>query len=88
MRRGATLRHAVEGALTAGLVSSGIALVLGLTMGSSATLRVGSMLLILTPVARVVVVTAGMFLEGDFLFGIVSTFVLTVLGMSAWLGFR
>jgi len=62
-----------------GLLASGTLLVLGLTTGRVDVLRWGIVLLMLTPVARVVVVTVGLLARGDFLFGLISLWILGVL---------
>lgn len=77
--RGARVERAIEGALTTGLVASGALFVLGLGLGADPLLKWGIVLLMLTPVARVVILTVGLLLEGDWLFGLVSLFVLGVL---------
>jgi uncharacterized membrane protein len=51
-------------------------------------MRAGIVLLLFTPVARVLLVTVGLLKQRDLLFGLVSAFVLTVLLSSAWLAFR
>jgi uncharacterized membrane protein len=74
-----SLHKTIEVVLTLGLAASALLLVLGLTLGRSQFLQAGILLLMLTPVARVVVVTVGLFHEGDRLFGFVSLGILTVL---------
>ena len=73
------LEKRVEWVLTAGVVVSGALLVLGLVLGREPLLRAGVLLLMLTPVARVLVLTLGLFREGDRRFGFVSLAVLTIL---------
>ncbi|HEY7514903.1 MAG TPA: DUF1634 domain-containing protein, partial [Vicinamibacteria bacterium] len=51
-------------------------------------LRLGIVLLLLTPVARVLVVTVGLVLARDWLFGLVSSFVLAVLLSGMFVSFR
>jgi len=87
MKEVGSLEGIVEVALTMGLVASGLFLVWGLATGASVVLKLGMVLLISTPVARVFVVTVAMFVGRDWLFGLVSLFVLAVLGTSAWIGF-
>ncbi len=74
-----SLDKTIEAVLTLGLAASALLLILGLTLGRSQLLQAGILLLMLTPVARVVVVTVGLFHEGDRLFGFVSLGILTIL---------
>ena len=83
-----TLERIVEAALTAGVAVSGLLLVAGLFLGSTAPLWWGVLLLILTPVARVLVVTVGLILDHDWLFAGVSLFVLGVLLSSVYVSGR
>ena len=78
----------MEAALTAGVAVSGLLLVAGLLLGSTAPLWWGVLLLIVTPVVRVLVVTAGLILEHDWLFAGVSLFVLGVLLSSVYVSGR
>jgi len=73
------LEKTIEVVLTLGLAASALLLVLGLALGHPHLLQAGILLLMLTPVARVVVVTVGLFHEGDRLFGFVSLGILMVL---------
>jgi uncharacterized membrane protein len=82
----ADLDAAVEVTLTAGLAMSATMLVLGLVLGRPDLLRWGIVLLMLTPVARVVVVTTGFLWRRDLLFGLVSLWILGILAMSMWVG--
>ncbi len=82
------LERVVEVALTAGVAVSGLLLVAGLVLGSTAPLWWGVLLLILTPVARVLVVTVGLILDHDWLFAGVSLFVLGVLLSSVYVSGR
>ena len=83
-----TLERIVEAALTAGVAVSGLLLVAGLVLGSTAPLWWGGLLLILTPVVRVLVVTVGLILDHDWLFAGVSLFVLGVLLSSVYVSGR
>ncbi|PYQ04015.1 MAG: hypothetical protein DMF83_19535 [Acidobacteria bacterium] len=83
-----TLERIVEAALTAGVAVSGLLLVAGLVLGSTAPLWWGVLLLILTPVVRVLVVTVGLILDHDWLFAGVSLFVLGVLLSSVYVSGR
>ncbi|PYQ03964.1 MAG: hypothetical protein DMF82_11885 [Acidobacteria bacterium] len=83
-----TLERIVEVALTAGVAVSGALLVIGLLLGSTAPMWWGVLLLIATPVLRVLVVTVGLALDRDWLFVGVSLFVLSVLLSSAYVSGR
>ncbi len=82
------LDHVVEAVLSVGLLVSAALLVAGLGLGRDPLLRLGVMLLIATPVVRVVVVTFGLLLKRDWLFSAVSLWILSVLLWSLWLAFR
>ena len=73
------LETSVERVLTAGVVASGALLLVGLSLASEPLLRAGVVLLMLTPVVRVLVLTLGLFREGDLRFGFVSLAVLAIL---------
>ncbi len=76
-----TIERVVEGVLTVGLAVSTLLLVVGLASGATPALRWGILLLMATPVARVAVLTFGLLLRRDFVFGALSLFVLGVLAM-------
>lgn len=78
-KRGVRIESLIELVLTVGLLASTGLFVVGLALRSSGLLKWGILLLMLTPVARVVVLTFGLFRERDFVFGLVSLFVLGVL---------
>ena len=61
---------------------------MGLILDASGLLRWGILLLMLTPVARVAVVTVGLALERDWTFTIVSFFVLAILATGIWVALR
>jgi len=82
------LDRAVEIVLTGGLALGALLLLLGLVRGSSGALRSGILVLMLTPVVRVIVVTIGMFARRDVLFGLVSLWILVVLVTSMGVAFR
>jgi uncharacterized membrane protein len=84
----ALLDRAVEVALSAGLIVSGLLFLYGLALNSGEALRVGTVLLMATPVVRVVIVMVGMFLERDWIFGLVSLWVLGVLATSIGVAFH
>ena len=83
-----TLERIVEVALTAGVAVSGALLVIGLLLGSAAPMWWGVLLLIATPVLRVLVVTVGLVLDHDWIFVGVSLFVLAVLLSSVYVSSR
>jgi uncharacterized membrane protein len=74
------LERSVEVVLTSGLTLSGGLLLAGLLLDSSPLLRWGILLLMLTPLMRVVVVTVALFRARDWTFAFVSLWVLLVLG--------
>jgi uncharacterized membrane protein len=78
------LERVVEIGLKCGLALSTGLLLVGLVLGAAGPLRWGIVLLMLTPVARVAVVTAGLAIEGDWTFAFVSLFVLAVLAFGIW----
>jgi uncharacterized membrane protein len=82
------LERSVEVALMAGLSVSACLLVWGLLTGSGGTLRAGIVLLMWTPVVRVVLMTAGMAVRREWLFALISLWVLGVLGSSVLLAAR
>lgn len=77
--RPARIESGIELVLTVGLLASTALFVVGLAARSSGLLKWGILLLMLTPVARVVVLTFGLFRQRDVAFGLVSLFVLGVL---------
>jgi uncharacterized membrane protein len=79
------LERAIEILLSGGVLASGLLLLAGLSTGSTALLRDGVVLMMLTPVARVLVLTVGLFHERDFLFGSLSLWILGVLASGIWL---
>jgi uncharacterized membrane protein len=78
------LERTIEVVLTAGLLASAGLLVAGLALDRAALLKWGILILMATPVARVVVVTVGMLREKDWLFAGVSFWILAVLGSSIY----
>ncbi len=86
MKAPADLARTIEVVLTTGLLLSATLLLVGLAAGSPASLHWGILLLMLTPVARVVVLTVGLLHEGDWLFGALSLAILAVLGASMLAG--
>jgi uncharacterized membrane protein len=73
--------------LTGGLLASAALLTGGLLFSRAGVLRGGMLLLMLTPVARVVVLTAGLFRQRDYAFGSISLWILGVLAFSAYVAF-
>lgn len=86
--KGDRLDRAVEVVLTVGLAAGALLLLSGLVAGRQDLLRSGIVALMLTPVGRVVVVTIGMFLRRDFLFGFISLWILVVLATSIGVAFH
>jgi uncharacterized membrane protein len=78
------LEDAIEKALKVGLALSTGLLLVGLVLGAPGLLRGGILLLMMTPVARVAVVTVGLALERDWTFTLVSLFVLAILASGIW----
>jgi uncharacterized membrane protein len=78
------LEDVIETALKAGLALSTGLLLVGLIADASGLLRWGIVLLMLTPVVRVAVVTAGLALERDWTFTAVSFVVLAILLSGIW----
>ena len=78
------LEDVIEKALKVGLALSTGLLLVGLVLNSTGPLRWGILLLMLTPVARVGVVTVGLALERDWLFATVSFIVLAILAAGIW----
>jgi uncharacterized membrane protein len=81
----ASLERTVEVVLTAGLLASAGLLLAGLTLHRDVLLKWGILLLMTTPVARVVVVTVELLRAKDWLFAAVSLWILAVLGSSLYL---
>ncbi len=83
------LDRVVEGVLTAGLALSGLLLLAGLLAGNRRTLLwAGVLVLLLTPVARVVVVTVAFLQQRDWTFALVSLWILGVLASSFYVAWR
>jgi uncharacterized membrane protein len=78
------LEDVIEKGLTVGLALSTGLLLFGLVLGVPGLLRGGILLLMLTPVARVAVVTVGLAFERDWTFTLVSLFVMAVLTSGIW----
>ena len=82
------LRTTIEVVLSLGLVASAALLLLGLLLGREPLLRLGVMLLMATPAARVVVLSVGLLLERDWLFSLMSLWILGVLLSSLLVALR
>ena len=78
------LEDVIETALKVGLALSTGLLLVGLIACANRPLRWGIVLLMLTPVVRVAVVTAGLALERDWTFTAVSFIVLAILLSGIW----
>jgi uncharacterized membrane protein len=78
------LEDVIEKALKVGLALSTGLLLAGLILDVAGFLRWGILLLMLTPVARVAVVTVGLAFERDWTFTIVSFVVLAILASGIW----
>ena len=78
------LERTIEVVLTGGLLASAALLLAGLGLDRALLLKWGILILMATPVARVVVVTAGLLREKDWLFAAVSFWILAVLGSSLY----
>lgn len=83
--RPGALERAIEVALTLGLLVSGGLLIGGLALGATGSLKAGIVLLMATPVVRVVVVTFGLLVQRDWVFALVSLWVLATLGLGIFL---
>jgi len=76
------LDRVIEVVLMLGVLLSGLTLVAGLVRHDETLLRFGLHLLMFTPVARVVVVTAALLARRDLVFGGISLWILFVLAGS------
>lgn len=88
MSRDVGLDEAIELILSIGLLASASLMLAGLAFDAADPLRWGILLLMLTPVGRVVVLTLGLFQARDFFFGALSLGILTVLVFSMVVGSR
>jgi len=82
------LDRAVEVVLTGGLGASAVLLLAGLLAARESLLWWGVLVLLLTPVARVVVVTIGFIDRHDWAFAAVSLWILAVLCFSFYVAAR
>lgn len=88
MSRNVGLDQAIEVVLSIGLVLSALLMLGGLATGSQEPLRWGILLLMLTPVARLVVLALGLLQARDWLFATLALGILGVLVSSIVLGAR
>ena len=84
--RPSSLDRVIEAVLTAGVLASGGLLLAGFALGREGLLSWGILLLMMTPVARVVVVTLGLLHEKDWVFTLVSLWILAVLASGITVG--
>jgi uncharacterized membrane protein len=82
------LDRAIEVVLSVGLLASSVLLVAGLVTGRHGVLAAGIVMLMLTPVARVVVVTIDLLRQRDWVFAATSLWILGVLLFSLYVAFR
>jgi uncharacterized membrane protein len=83
-----SLERTVEAALTVGIVAASLLFLVGFSQGMEGALRTGILILMGTPVLRVLIISAGLLRKRDWLFGLASVFVLSVLASSAFMAFR
>lgn len=83
---GRRLDRVIEIALTLGLLASGALLVLGLAWDQPGALRAGIVILMCTPLLRVVVVAVGLAFEREWAFVAISLWILGVLLSSLHVG--
>jgi uncharacterized membrane protein len=84
----AGLLRVLEATLTGGVALATALLLAGLVSARPPLVSAGIVVLMLTPLGRVVVLTAALFRSRDYAFGLLSAVVLTVLGSSAWMSLR
>lgn len=78
------LERAIEVVLTAGLLASASLLLGGLALDRPGLLRGGLLILMMTPLARLVVLTVGLLHDRDWIFAAVSLWVLLVIVSGMW----
>ena len=83
-----SLDRVIEGVLSTGLLCSSALLAAGLLAGRPGLLSAGIVLLMLTPVARVVVVTIDLLRQRDWAFAATSLWILGVLLFSLYVAWR
>lgn len=82
------LDRTIEAVLSVGLLASAALLLAGLLLEREGLLRLGVILLMGTPAARVAVVAVGMLIRRDFVFAAVSLWILAVLAGSVAVAVR
>ena len=82
------LDRVIEGVLSVGLLCSSVLLVAGLVASRPHLLSAGIVLLMLTPLARVVVVTIDLLRQRDWAFAATSLWILGVLLFSIYVAWR
>jgi uncharacterized membrane protein len=82
------LDRVIEGVLSIGLLCSSVLLAAGLLLSRQGLLSAGIVLLMLTPVARVVVVTIDLLRQRDWPFAATSAWILGVLLFSLYVAWR
>lgn len=82
------LDRVIEGVLSVGLLCSSVLLVAGLVAARPHLLSAGIVLLMLTPLARVVVVTIDLLRQRDWAFAATSVWILGVLLFSIYVAWR
>ena len=88
MSEATDLDRAIEVVLTGGLLASSVLLAAGLFTGRQGLLAAGMVMLMLTPVARVVVVTIDLVRQRDWPFAATSAWILGVLLFSLYVAWR
>jgi hypothetical protein len=88
MTEASDLDRVIEVVLTAGLLASSVLLAAGLFTGRHGLLAAGMILLMMTPVARVVVVTIDLVRQRDWPFAATSAWILGVLLFSLYVAWR
>ena len=83
-----SLDRVIEVVLTAGLLVSSVLLAAGLLAGRQGLLAAGIVMLMMTPVARVVVVTIDLVRQRDWPFAATSAWILGVLMFSLYVAWR
>lgn len=88
MSEASALDRVIEVVLSAGLLASSVLLAVGLLASRPHLLAAGIVLLMLTPVARVVVVTIDLLRQRDWTFAATSLWILGVLLFSLYVAWR
>ena len=88
MSEPSALDRVIEAVLTIGLLASSALLAAGLLTARPGLLAAGMMMLMLTPVARVVVVTIDLARQRDWVFTATSAWILGVLLFSLYVAWR